>query len=98
MMRPPPGQKGEAIAPLGNIRPAKMFMDQNEKLYFGGFDQENYTFHLWTVQEDGTVQELLPEVFKIQEGRSYGVIPDFIGIGPGGDFGFRKLGGECLSA
>lgn len=52
--------KGEAIAPLGNIRPAKMFMDQNEKLYFGGFDQENYTFHLWTVQEDGTVQELLP--------------------------------------
>ena len=39
----------------------------------------------WTVQEDGTVQELLPEVFKIQEGRGYGVIPDFIGIGPGGE-------------
>lgn len=77
--------KGEAIAPLDNIRPAKMFMDQNEKLYFGGFDQENYTFHLWMVQEDGTVQELFPEVFKIQEGRSYGVIPDFIGIGPGGE-------------
>ena len=64
------------------------------KTLFWGFDQE-ITFHL-DGQEDGTVQELLPEVLKIQEGRGYGVIPRFYReLGQAERFWFQKLGGEC---
>lgn len=61
------------------------------KSFILGIRPENYTFHLWTVQEDGTVQELLPEgVFKIQEGRSYGVIPILLGNWARRRFWFQK--------
>ncbi|WP_125143253.1 ABC transporter substrate-binding protein [Clostridium transplantifaecale] len=77
--------EGEAIAAPEGIRPAKMMQDENGTYYYGGFD-ENYIFHIWTAQEDGTTRELLPDVFKVQEGKQYGIIPDFIAALPGESF------------
>lgn len=77
--------KGEEVAVPEGIRPTKMVQDENGRYYYGGFD-ENYIFHVWTVQEDGTTREMLEDVFKVQEGKEYGIIPDFIAALPGENF------------
>lgn len=73
----------ETVKTPEGLLPGRMTADENGKLYFGGFDREDYVFHLWTMDEDKTVRELLEDVFKIQEGKSYGIIPDLVGIAPG---------------
>lgn len=77
--------EGEAIATPEGIRPTKMMRNENGIYYYGGFD-ENYIFHIWTAQEDGTTREVLSDVFKVQEGKQYGVIPDFLAVIPGEGF------------
>lgn len=77
--------EGEAVTAPEGIRPSKMMQGENGRYYYGGFD-EDYIFHLWTTEDDGTTRELLSDVFKVQEGKDYGIIPDFIAALPGESF------------
>lgn len=72
--------RGEAVPAPDGVKPGRMMTDGNGRLYFGGYSQEEYVFHLWTTGEDGTAQELLQDVFKVPEGESYGIMPDYIGF------------------
>ncbi|MCI8887350.1 MAG: carbohydrate ABC transporter substrate-binding protein [Hungatella sp.] len=47
--------------------------------YIGGVD-ESYRFHLLKMEEDGTANELLEEVFLPAEGSTYGMVPPRIQV------------------
>lgn len=78
--------RGDVIPGPEGVRLKNMMKDGNGRIYYGGFGGEEYVYHLWTIGEDGTVQELLQDAFQIPEGKSYGIIPDFVGVMPGGEF------------
>lgn len=52
----------------------KVVYGMDGKYYLTGMD-EDYRFHLYQVSEDGAATELLADVFKPAEGKSYGLLP-----------------------
>lgn len=54
-------------------------------LYYVGGRDDDYVFHLYQLQENGASVELLADVFKPQNGRTYGLSPDAIGINSKGE-------------
>lgn len=71
--------KGEAVPVPEGIRPAKMIIGEDGKDYYGGYD-DNYVFHVWTQNESGQSEELYADLFKVPEGKSYGLLPDFVSV------------------
>lgn len=47
--------------------------------YLSGMDND-YIFHLYRVEEDGTSKELLEDVFKPKEGERFGMIPRTVAV------------------
>ena len=56
-----------------------MITSEDGKDYYGGFD-DDYVFHVWTQNESGQSEELYADLFKVPEGKSYGLIPDFVSV------------------
>lgn len=49
------------------------------RYYLGGTDQD-YIYHLLRMHDDGSGEEILPEVFLPEDGRDYGLIPPKIEV------------------
>lgn len=71
-------QLGDVLT-LNGIFPDRMVLGQDGRLYYGGFG-EGYVYHLWTADDAGNAEEILPEIFKVKEGEDYGLTPDYFAV------------------
>lgn len=62
----------------------KVVYGMDGKYYMSGTD-DSYRYHLYQVSEDGTAVELLEDLFKPEEGKSYGLFPRKVAVTAGGN-------------
>lgn len=70
---------GNAVLKEYGLNIATVTWGKDGFCYLGGTD-EQYTYHLLKMLEDGTAQELLQEVFLPEDGKEYGLIPPKIEV------------------
>lgn len=76
-------RKGDEVTALLGVEPTRMFLGEDQNLYYGGFDGD-YAFHVWKIGENEEAEELFSEVFAVPEGSKYGIIPDYLAALPDG--------------
>lgn len=65
---------GNAVFKENGIDPMFVTYGQNGIYYLGGTDQD-YIYHVFRLEENGTATEQLEGVFNPEEGRDYGMLP-----------------------
>lgn len=60
-------------------RMAKVILGEDGSYYIGGYTAE-YVYQMFAVDQEGGTTEVFSDVFRVPEGKQYGILPDYLAV------------------